>query len=105
MTKRKAKLAEPVVVDTEPLKRFLNKQQNLKIVREINLLDEFQTRLERTRQGQNIEVTFGLTDKDDYFSTDAYELPIHVAQKIRDQATLVIIDEIDALFLTLKENL
>ena len=89
----------PVKVDTEPLKRFLNKQQNLKLVRQINDLDEFQSLLEKTREQEKLNlVVNGLHANESNISNS-------VIQKMRDQCILVIIDEIDSLFLTLKEKL
>jgi tRNA(Ile2) C34 agmatinyltransferase TiaS len=71
-----------ITIDTEPLKRFLNKQQNLKTAELIYELYAYQKKLEETR---NISQS--------------------VVRKMRDQCILVLIDEIDVEFLNLKNNL
>jgi hypothetical protein len=85
---------KPITIDTEPLKRFLNKQENLKSVELIYELYAYQKKLEETRNNPQIDIQVNNED---------LKIPQSVVRKMRDQCILVLIDEIDIEFLNLKK--
>lgn len=91
-----AKKKPEVAIDTKPLKRFLNKQKNLKTVTLIYDLYEYQKKLEQTRNNPQTEILV---------NDELLNIPQSVVAKMRDQCILVLIDEIDQEFLYLKNNL